>query len=238
MRRLIDDEPAERAFPARDVAFGVAVLIGATAHLAFIADELFGIHLLDVVVVSIAVAVRSRFPWQAPLAAAMVHGLSELFVTAADVEWHFVPADRVAAVVLVYTAVRWPPIRTAAITSTAVILTNAIARVVNDGWEALVPFLLWPTVALAAIAMRYREALITEEHRLARLHERSSLEDDLRASITAHMEAVAQHAEAASSSATPEEALSRLAEIERNANLSVDEMRRIVGILRRSDVAA
>jgi signal transduction histidine kinase len=144
-----------------------------------------------------------------------------------------------ADVVLFYALCRWStPLRVAAgfvlsVGSETIIQWSA-GRLQSEDWILVFP---WLVVAGFALAMRYRARLIEGRHEQVRLAERNSLARELHDTVAHHVSAIAVQAQAGqyvveSDPAAAAKALESIAAI---ANDSIDEMRRMVGILRSDD---
>ncbi len=97
--------------------------------------------------------------------------------------------------------------------------------------QSLIP---WSILAALAVAMRYRDNLRQQRISEVRLAERHALARDLHDTVAHHVSAIAVQAQAARfvAQTDPERALDAVAAIEVAANTAIDDMRRVVGILR------
>jgi signal transduction histidine kinase len=144
-----------------------------------------------------------------------------------------------ADAVLFYALCRWStPLRVTAgfilsVGSEAVMLWSA------DGIDALHWTLVldWLVVAAFALAMRYRAGARASRLEQVRLEERNSLARELHDTVAHHVSAIAVQAQAGIyvAESNPAAATEALRSIETIANDSIDEMRRMVGILRSAD---
>ncbi len=149
-----------------------------------------------------------------------------------------VPAG-VSDVVLLYALCRWAgPVHVGiglAVSITSAAIIEMVAGSIGpDSWLLALP---WLAVAGFALAMRYRARAIEARHEQVRLLERHALARELHDTVAHHVSAIAVQAQAgqyvvASDLAAATEALRS---IEAIANESIDEMRRMVGILRSDD---
>jgi len=100
-----------------------------------------------------------------------------------------------------------------------------------DYWRFALP---WIAIFGFALAMRYRARAIDGRHEQVRLAERNSLARDLHDTVAHHVSAIAVQAQAGQYvvESDPGAAADALRAIETIANDSIDEMRRMVGILR------
>lgn len=150
----------------------------------------------------------------------------------------WVPAG-FADVVLVYTLCRWAtPLRVGigfivTITS-AVVVEWFVGDLGPENWILVLPLLV---VAGFALAMRYRARMIAGGYERVRLAERNSLARELHDTVAHHVSAIAVQAQAGQFviQSDPGAAAEALRSIESIANESIDEMRRMVGILRSDD---
>ena len=110
---------------------------------------------------------------------------------------------------------------------------------VNDlrGAEWVVFLLPWLVVLGFALAMRYRARAVAGSHEQVRLAERNSLARELHDTVAHHVSAIAVQAQAGQYvvESDPGAAAEVLRSIETIANDSIEEMRRMVGILRSDD---
>ncbi len=139
-------------------------------------------------------------------------------------------------VVLFYALCRWStPLRVAlgfviSVASEAAILWATGGLEAQD-WVLVLP---WFVLAAFALAMRYRARAIEGRYEQVRLAERNSLARELHDTVAHHVSAIAVQAQAGQYvvESDPSAAAEVLRSIEAIANESIDEMRRMVGILR------
>ncbi len=144
-----------------------------------------------------------------------------------------------AFIVLLYALCRWATPRDVLIgfvvsaAGATFIEWSAEDLTVGD-WLFVVP---WLIVGGFALAMRYRARLAQNRNTEIRLTERNSLARELHDTVAHHVSAIAVQAQAGQyiAAANPEAAVDALRAIEKIANESIDEMRRMVGILRSDD---
>lgn len=144
-----------------------------------------------------------------------------------------------ADVVLFYALCRWStPFRVAigfivSFGSEAIILL-ATGGLQAEDWVLVFP---WFVVGAFALAMRYRARAIEGRHDQVRLAERNSLARELHDTVAHHVTAIAVQAQAGQYvvDSNPAAASEVLKTIETMANDSIDEMRRMVGILRNEE---
>jgi signal transduction histidine kinase len=145
-----------------------------------------------------------------------------------------------AALVLFYALSRWStPLRVGiglivSVVGEAIILWVTIGVQVNE-WILVFPW--FAAVAAFALAMRYRARAIAGRYDQVRLAERNSLARELHDTVAHHVSAIAVQAQAGQYvvNSDPGAAAEALRSIEAIANESIDEMRRMVGILRSED---
>jgi signal transduction histidine kinase len=145
-----------------------------------------------------------------------------------------------ADLVLFYALCRWStPLRVGiglivSVVGEAIILWVTIGVQVNE-WILVFPW--FAAVAAFALAMRYRARAIAGRYDQVRLAERNSLARELHDTVAHHVSAIAVQAQAGQYvvNSDPGAAAEALRSIEAIANESIDEMRRMVGILRSED---
>ena len=143
------------------------------------------------------------------------------------------------SIFLIYALCRWATPRDVLIgfivsaAGAAVVQWSAEDLTVGD-WLFVVP---WLIVGGFALAMRYRARLTQNRNTEIRLTERNSLARELHDTVAHHVSAIAVQAQAGQyvAATDPEAAAEALRSIEKIANESIDEMRRMVGILRSDD---
>ena len=115
-----------------------------------------------------------------------------------------------------------------------VVVLLASGGVRAEDWVLALP---WFVVAAFGLAMRYRARAIAVRHDQVRLEERNSLARELHDTVAHHVTAIAVQAQAGQYvvDSNPAAAAEVLSSIEQIANESIDEMRRMVGILRSED---
>lgn len=147
-----------------------------------------------------------------------------------------------ADIVLFYALCRWStPARIGigfvAVVASETIIMQAAGGVGVEDWTLVLP---WLVLAAFALAMRYRARAIEARHDRVRLEERNALARELHDTVAHHVTAIAVQAQAGQYvvDSNPGAAVDVLKSIEAIANDSIDEMRRMVGILRRDDQKA
>lgn len=156
-----------------------------------------------------------------------------------DPEFGITGGAFLALLFLVYGLVRWRPERDIVIALPSVLIIGPLGAWFRSelAAEAVASFLLWMLVAAAALLMRYRFVLNQNREEQVRLTERNVLARELHDSVAHYVSAIAVQAQAAQFVAgdNPEAALHAMAEVESTANRAIDEMRRMVDVLRTSD---
>lgn len=144
-----------------------------------------------------------------------------------------------AEIVLVYALCRWASPRHVAIgfavsLGCAAALEWSLDDLRADDWFFVIP---WLVVGGFALAMRYRARLANDRTTQVRLAERNTLARELHDTVAHHVSAIAVQAQAGQyvAATNPEAAAEALRSIEKIANDSIDEMRRMVGVLRSDD---
>ncbi len=141
--------------------------------------------------------------------------------------------------VLLYALCRWAsPPQIAAGLAVSVVAAAAtewgVAAIDGPNWAFAAP---WLTIAAFAMAMRYRARAIAGRYDRVRLEERNALARELHDTVAHHVSAIAVQAQAGQyvAGSDPAAATEALRSIETIANDSIEEMRRMVGILRSDD---
>lgn len=95
----------------------------------------------------------------------------------------------------------------------------------------------WLPLMLLALSMRYREHLKAALHSQIRLTERNTLARELHDTVAHHVSAIAVQAQMAQFviESQPAQAADAMKAVEETANTAIDEMRRMVGVLRSDD---
>ncbi|MFK7916899.1 MAG: sensor histidine kinase [Ilumatobacter sp.] len=178
-----------------------------------------------------------------PLIAAVVVVLTEsvVLVWAYDTDGtgDVTSQSGLAGVVLLYALCRWASPREVGI-GFAVATAGALVLEVTRGdlgWDVWLFVVPWMVVGGFALAMRYRARLALDRTTQIRLTERNALARELHDTVAHHVSAIAVQAQAAQfvADSNPQAAVDALRAIEAIANDSIDEMRRMVGVLRSDD---
>lgn len=197
-------------------------------------------YLLASALVSIPAFALLPFRRQIPLQAALIAFTATLAVEIGaairDAEFFTSFGHSIAGLMLVYAICRWLPPQRAAYGMIAVVTMATIGEAVG-GVSLLESVLLavpWLVLAAFALAMRYRARLRDHHDDHIRLAERNALARELHDSVAHHVSAIAVQAQAAQfiADSNPEAAVKAMRDVEEIANTTIDEMRRMVGILR------
>lgn len=141
-----------------------------------------------------------------------------------------------ATIVLLYALCRWAALRQVAIglTISACVFVAFELLSGESGLVSLGVLIPWLVIALVGIAMRYRAMLLEQQRKQARLEERNALARELHDTVAHHVSAIAVQAQAAQfvAESDPAAASSAMRAVEEIAATAIDDMRRMVGILR------
>jgi signal transduction histidine kinase len=156
-----------------------------------------------------------------------------------DPEFGLTGGAFLALVFLLYAVVRWRPESDIRFALPIVLIAEPLGALARTGVasDLVARLTLWTLVAAAALVMRYRFVLQQNTMDQVRLTERNILARELHDSVAHHVSGIAVQAQAAQYIARndPEAAIEAMAEIEATANRAIDEMRKMVGVLRTSD---
>ena len=238
LRQRFDAAAIVEPIPARRTWDWVLTGLLAAAAVAFVLfdDSLpLWAQVLPAVIATAFVPFRRDIPLVAVITTGVVAATCvALALRGAEVDDVGSPAG-LADVVLFYALCRWStPVRIAIgfVVSVASEITIGWASGGADvgEWPQLLPWLL---IVAFALAMRYRARAIAGRYEQVRLEERNALARELHDIVAHHMSAVAVQAQAGQFvvDADPKAAADALRSIETIANESIDEMRRMVGIL-------
>ena len=139
----------------------------------------------------------------------------------------------------IYALCRWRPAHEVYLGVAALLVIEPVSEVIRTGQvgDAIGSFTLWAVVVATGVLLRYRRVLQINQVEQARLSERNVLARELHDSVAHYVSAIAVQAQAAQYIAKndPAAAVNAMAEVERTANKAIDEMRRMVGVLRTTD---
>lgn len=181
-------------------------------------------------------------PWRRwkPLLTATIafvfEGGFEIAGAISDVNFDTTFAHGVAGIALFYALCRWSTIQQM-IAGSLLLASLGIAGSLANGSTVLdsVAFLIpWGVVLSFALSMRYRARLVEQQYAQVRLEERHALARELHDAVAHHVSAIAVQAQAAQfvSASNPTAAAEAMRSVEEIAATAIDEMRRMVGILR------
>ena len=234
-----DDVEKPPARVARDWALFALIWGIALAEVAFI-DEMAWRWLGVVVGLVLAFATLWRRTRPLPSVALGFGAFMavDLATTVAGAEDFFLYAG-VAVLVLMYALFRWGTGRQAAIGSLIALAEWAVSVTTSSAsaTEAIVGLLILLFPAALGASVRYRRIVRNQQFERVRLHERDALARELHDTVAHHVSAIAIQAQAGQVLATAEDvagAGQSLSLIEKQATLSLTEMRSVVAALRRA----
>lgn len=192
----------------------------------------------------VGVGTAALIPWrrQQPLASLVaalgLHLLLEVMARRANLPGDATIGQIFAGMLVVYALCRWD--RPNRVLVGVLLLVGAFVGtelLLEYGPNDLSFVVSWLALAVFALAMRYRRVSVDQRHREVRLAERHALARDVHDSVAHHVSAIAVQAQAARyvASTDPEAAVAAMAEVEMAAGRTVDELRRLVGVLRSDD---
>ena len=240
-----DDVEKPPARVARDWALFALILGIAVAEVAFI-DEMAWRWLGVVVGLVLAFATLWRRTRPLPSVALGFGAFMavDLATTVAGAESFFLNAG-VAVLVLMYALFRWGTGRQAAIGSLIALAEWAVSVTTDAGstsaTDAIVGLLVLLFPAALGASVRYRRIVRNQQFERVRLHERDALARELHDTVAHHVSAIAIQAQAGQVLATAGDvagAGQSLSLIEKQATLSLTEMRSVVAALRRAGEAS
>lgn len=242
-RRLIDELVETGPIPARAARDWVLAAIAIVAAVVEVAVEpdLGLLHLSVAVATASLVPDRRRYPLFALLAALALHVVLETVAVQAELAVASTVGQIGAGMVLIYTLCRWDRPERVAIGLVLLVAVLAGTELLEDhDTQDLTHLSSWALFVLFALAMRYRNVMVDQRDRRVRLAERHALARDVHDSVAHHVSAIAIQAQAARyvAGSDPEAAASAMARIETAAGQTVDELRRLVGVLRDDDPEA
>jgi signal transduction histidine kinase len=166
----------------------------------------------------------------------------DLATTAAGEE-PLVPYAGFAVLILVYALFRWGTGRQAALGSLIAVAEWAVSVTTSSAspTDALVGLLVLLFPAALGASVRYRRIVRTQQFERVRLHERDALARELHDTVAHHVSAIAIQAQAGQVLANAGDvagARQSLSLIEKQATLSLTEMRSVVAALRRAGEAS
>lgn len=239
---MIDDvlAPAPRRAPTTRDWWLVGVLaLGAAAELVAAEESQLVFALTALAAIAVLPFRRGYGMWCTLLAFGVIL-IVDLIDLARSIPGDVTFAGSVARIVVVYAVIRWEDgMRRAIGFAMFLVATVVIPLIESDLVDVLLTVLFVAVVAMSAQAMRYRERLLVERTAAGRLAERNDLARELHDSVAHHVSAIAVQAQAGQfvAATDPAKAQTVLADIEQIANQTLDEMRRLVGILRSDEDA-
>ncbi len=217
---------------------------GAVAEWVFVPFPNQIMSVLPAVVAIAVLPVRRQIPLPVALLAFFTQFASEVIAGVRDTPSETTYSQSIAGLMLVYALCRWASPRAVAVGFAIIsvlvfigelILLDATRAV--DWLEAALFAIPWAILAAFALAMRYRARLAENREAQIRLTERNALARELHDTVAHHVSAIAVQAQAAQyiAKTNPDAATEAMQAVEQIANTTIDEMRRMVGILRSDD---
>lgn len=217
------------------VLLGVPVL----AELVFDPGPWLAFQALGAILIVAVLPWRRRFPLPVILTTSTAFLAIDVAAAANNINFEHLAATAMPLTMLAYALFRWSTLEQVLIGATAAFISMvagslALGDGLLDPWAGTA---FWVTLAALAMAMRYRASLIQEQQNQVRLAERHDLARELHDTVAHHVSAIAVQAQAAQfiSGTNPEAARVAMRNVEELANLTIEEMRHMVGILRSAD---
>jgi len=240
LTRLLDEVAETGPIPARSLRDW---LLAAVAVVAVLIEVMVDPE-QAAVRATVGIGTAALIPWrrQRPLvslaAALGLHMSLETMARRAALPGDATIGQIFAGMLVVYALCRWD--RPNRVLIGMLLLVAAFVGtelLIEYGTDDLSFVVSWMALAVFALAMRYRRVSVDQRHREVRLAERHALARDVHDSVAHHVSAIAVQAQAARyvASTDPEAAVAAMAEVEMAAGRTVDELRRLVGVLRSDD---
>ena len=188
-------------------------------------------------VVASFVPIRRQYPFPAVMIALAGHVVLELIARQVGENGNDTVGQQLASALSLYALCRWGrPYRVLA-GSVLVVVVMVFTELViehNNGPDDLASIVPWALLPLFALSMRYRSVMVDQQEDRIRMGERQALARDVHDSVAHHVSAIAVQAQAARyvAAADPESAAAAMARVEAEASIAIDELRRLVGVLR------
>lgn len=240
LRRLIDEVVETGPVPprvGRDLFLAVACALAVVVEIA-LEPTLRWERLAVGIATAVLVPNRRQTPLVSLGAALALHVVFEVLARRAGHSGEATIGQIGAGMLLVYALCRWGRPDRVAIGTALLISVFVGAELVIETEPRDFGFLVsWLLLVVVALAMRYRWVMVDQRDRRIRIAERHALARDVHDSVAHHVSAIAVQAQAARyvSRTDPEAAASAMARIETAAGHTVDELRRLVGVLRADD---
>jgi signal transduction histidine kinase len=217
---------------------GILLILGTIEYR--IGDFTWPVARLGVACVAFAlVPIRRRLPSTSAMLALVANFAFELVAVRHDQSTVSSSAHVLAGCMLLFALCRWssPPRVVIGLGSALVMLAIPVVQLGASFRDVVSALAAWIALACFALAMRYRANLVAQQLVDVRLAERNALARELHDSVAHHLSAIAVQAQAAQfvASTRPDQAQLALSVIEKTANDTIAEMRRMVGILRSDD---
>jgi signal transduction histidine kinase len=233
-------DPPKRVW--RDWALLAVIVVGAVPE-AILRTDLVWPVLGLIACIGVAVSVLWRRTHPLPMLAVAFGTATALSIAGAIAGTTTAPGLYTMAFVLVlpYALVRWASGRDIAIGAVIMLITGAIGIVTDPGTigEAIGGLTVLLLPAAIGGMVRYRGTSRSRELEEVKLREREQLARELHDTVAHHVSAIVIQAQAgrALAATRPETAVDVLAVIETEASRTLDEMRGMVGALRRDNDA-
>ncbi|MEO6493664.1 MAG: histidine kinase [Ilumatobacteraceae bacterium] len=243
----LETNPADVEKPparvARDWALFALILGSAVAEVAFI-DEMAWrwLGVLVGLILAFATLWRRTRPLQSVALGFGPFIAVDLATTVAGAERFSLNAG-LAVLVLVYALFRWGTGRQAAVGSLIALVGGSVAVITGptSATDAIAGLLVLLFPAALGASVRYRRIVRDQQFERVRLHERDALARELHDTVAHHVSAIAIQAQAGQVLANAGDvagARQSLSLIEKQATLSLTEMRSVVATLRRAGEAS
>ncbi len=199
-----------------------------------------GVRFWELVVLAAACAAvpfrRTRPPYLFLIAIALLFVGS---IATPNTDFELTGGTFLALAFVSYALCRWRPASEVYLGVGVLVVVEPITEVIRLGavGDGIGSFTLWAAVVAVGVLMRYRRVLQLNQVEQARLSERNVLARELHDSVAHYVSAIAVQAQAAQYVAqhNPEAAVRAMADVEQTANKAIDEMQRMVGVLRTTD---
>lgn len=240
-RRFDDIAVVDRGAPPRRLDWVVVTLLAAAGFAELLLDNwTWPIASTATMLVALLVLpFRRQIPLHAALIAFFAQFILEMVAATQDVVADTTLGHGIAGLMLVYAMCRWLVPQRALVGLGLTMVLVSVPEFIAGGvtLENILIVIPWVILALIALAMRYRARLAEERATSIRLAERNALARELHDTVAHHVSAIAVQAQAARfvAASDPQAAVANIEHIEQIANTTIDDMRRMVGILRSDD---
>jgi len=246
IERLLSDVAVTQPGPPAngyDFALVVLLVVASAMEIVFLPFDYWQASIVPTAVAYLLVPFRRQKPLATLVVAFVAQFATDVVMAARDELAQTTWGHAIAAFVLVYALFRWSRPRHILLGSTSVVAVIYASEQIVAGGEGrsasevalfMIPFLL---LAMFALAMRYRARLAENYAARQRLEERQLIARELHDAVAHHVSAIAVQAQAAQfvAESNPHATVQAIGHIEAIANQAIDEMRRMVGVLRSDD---